>query len=72
MLSTAKSLLALENKEKLGYLSVLVTQLRNKYSSWIRGVQRFNKTCDYDMKKFKRFLKKSTKCRDGWMDGGTG
>ena len=41
MLYTAKSLLALENKEKLGYLSVLVTQLRNEYSSWIRGVQRF-------------------------------
>ena len=37
MLSTAKSLLALENKEKLGHPSVLVTQLQNEYSSWIRG-----------------------------------
>ena len=37
MLSTAKSLLALENKEKLGYPSVLVTQLQNEYSSWIWG-----------------------------------
>ena len=37
MLSTAKSLLALENKEKLGYPSVLVTQLHNEYSSWIQG-----------------------------------
>ena len=41
MLSILLSLLALENKEKLGYLSVLVTQLRNEYSSWIRGVQKF-------------------------------
>ena len=23
-------------------------------------------------KKFKKISKKSTKCRDGWMDGGTG
>ena len=40
ILSTAKSL-ALENEEKLVYISVLLAQLRSEYSGWIRGVQRF-------------------------------